>query len=260
MLRFILILLFLTNLNFSALASDYSEANMLFRQSIMFYSEGSYKEATEKMQEIEKKYPDYPKIKNVMLNEMFFLLLEEKYPEAVATADSYIELYKLDSNISYVYFLKAMALHKRKKSPTKEYALVQENIDSWNEVIAHDNGHYSEEAKFRILNLQEMQALHEIKVGDLYVEKGEYLAAIRRFNNILKLKSDKYYVEAYKRLARTYKKIRIFDQAMKYQDLADKNPDYEIPQELTFKQSVKNFLYDMVPDVGFLPKWMRITS
>jgi outer membrane protein assembly factor BamD len=194
------------------------------------------------------------------MNEAFFLFLDEKYPESQGVVDSYIELYKNDSNLPYLYFLKASSFQKRRKSPTKEYYLIQTNIDSWNDVVLHDTGLYMAEAKFRIAELEEMQCLHELRIGDIYMNRKDYFAALRRFNNVLHCKTDKYYVEASKRLVKIYKKIDMLEQAEKYQDILDSHSDYKMPDELGLKQSIKNFLFDMIPDFGFLPNWMRIAS
>ena len=257
MIKFIICIFFATSI---ANANDFSEANMLYRQAIMLYSDGSYKEAAEKMEDIEKKSPDYPQIKKVLMNEAFFLYLEEKYPEAAALADNYIELYRNDEYLPYLYFLKASALQKRKKSPTKEYHLIQKNIDSWNELIANDNGLYRQEARFRIEELEEMQCLHELRIGDFYLSSNDYFSAIRRFNTVLQCKSKKYYIEASKRLILCYKAIKIPNQVEKYQDIINSEENYTTPEELTFNRSVKNFLFDMVPDFGFLPNWLRVVT
>ena len=247
-------------INFAAKADDYAEANMLYRQAIMLYGSADYDDAAKKMQEIEQKFPDYPRIKDVLMLEAFFLYLDEKYPESQGVSDGYIELYKNDGYLPYLYFLKASAFQKRRKSPTKEYYLIQKNIDSWNEVVANDNGLYAAEARFRITELEEMQCLHELRIGDTYLGIKEYFSALRRFNNVLHCKTDKYYIEAAKRLVIIYKKINMPDQAEKYQDMIDKRLEYQTPEELSMERSFKNFLFDMIPDFGFLPSWMRVAS
>ncbi len=256
-----LLILFLININVSyAEIADFSEANMLYRQAMMLYSDGDYKEASDKMADIQKKAPDYPHIKKVFMNEAFFLYLDEKYPEATATADSYIELYKVDKYLPYLYFLKASSFHRQKKSPTKEYYLIQKTIDSWSDVILHDDIYYSQEAKFRIAELKEMLSLHELKIGDIYFDRDDYFAAIRRYNNVLHFEQTKYHLEAVKRLIKCYKALNIQDQVDKYRMIFDDNVNYTTPEELSVKTEIKNFLYDMIPDIGFLPNWLRVTT
>lgn len=217
MYRFIYFVLIFFGIQSYAMSANFSEMDIYYKEMIVLFSDGKYRKAIEKCEAIEKEAPDYPMIKNVLIMDAFLNYLAKKYVNTVAICDAYLSLYKKDENTLYMLFLKASALDKRKKSPSREHEVSLQNIDGWlvilNSYPSSIQAHY---AMDRINELNEMRFLHELYTGNLYHSRGDYYAAIRRFNNALSIGSVRYEDDALKQITDSYRKIGLSSYANKY--------------------------------------------
>lgn len=203
-----------------------------YRSALAEFAEGSYSQALRSFEDIEQQYPEYHFNYRVITMQAFISYILKQYDKTVVIVDAFAELYPAHRNLPYLLYLRAMAKFKKIKSPLKHYGVVLESKGNFEELLTkYPNTIYKEDSQERIVQLDDMIALYEYKVGEFHRSRNEYFAAIRRYYTVLHLPRNRYQMQSLRSLQHCYSKLGLCHEAKRYKTI--------------YNQSASKIIYDI---------------
>lgn len=147
---------------------------------------GDYKEAAPLFDEVERQHPYSVWATQSQLMAAYSLYQTNSYDEAIAALDRFIQLNPSNPNVDYAYYLKGLSYYERIVDVGRDQKLTRDALDSFNEVVRRfPNSRYSRDAKLKLDLARNHLAGKEMSIGRWYMNRGQYLAAINRFQAVV---------------------------------------------------------------------------
>ncbi|WFW29492.1 MAG: outer membrane protein assembly factor BamD [Wolbachia endosymbiont of Menacanthus eurysternus] len=197
----------------------------LYEKAIKIFNQKKYKQSIIMFQKVEDLYPfSYWAIKAKLLSGISNYNIGN-YDSVISDMDDYIELCS-DSNeedLSYAYYLRIMSYYmqidKLQFGQQKAYRTLElagEYIDLF------PQSEYINEIKERARIVTEHVLAKEYFIGKFYLKGGKYLAAIKRFQNVINNKNSKYFSKSIRYLIKAYLALGLDFEAQQYETLYSK--------------------------------------
>ncbi|NTW67383.1 MAG: outer membrane protein assembly factor BamD, partial [Nitrospirae bacterium] len=146
-----------------------------------------YEEARKAYQEIQEKAPDRSYDADIMLRIADTYYGEEKYAEAQVEYQAFINFHPVHRDASYAQYQIGMCSYQEITTIDRDPALTRTALKEFQALLTKYPGSpYEEEAKKYIAVCRDKLAEYELYVGRFYHKKGSYLAAVGRFEKLLK--------------------------------------------------------------------------
>lgn len=146
-----------------------------------------YEEARKAYQEIQEKAPDRSYDADIMLRIADTYYGEEKYAEAQVEYQAFINFHPVHRDASYAQYQVGMCSYQEITTIDRDPALTRTALKEFQALLTKYPGSpYEEEAKKYIAICRDKLAEYELYVGRFYHKKGSYLAAVGRFEKLLK--------------------------------------------------------------------------
>jgi outer membrane protein assembly factor BamD len=146
-----------------------------------------YEEARKAYQEIQEKAPDRSYDADIMLRIADTYYGEEKYAEAQVEYQAFINFHPVHRDASYAQYQVGMCSYQEITTIDRDPALTRTALKEFQALLTKYPGSpYEEEAKKYITICRDKLAEYELYVGRFYHKKGSYLAAVGRFEKLLK--------------------------------------------------------------------------
>jgi outer membrane protein assembly factor BamD len=199
------------------LTDEYKEepVAVLYNRAKDFLDTKQYKKAAEGFDEVERQHPYSIWSAKAQLMSAFSYYQDLKYDDALLALDRFIKLHPANEDIAYAYYLRALCYYeqigdfRKDQTPTKlaMYAL-QELINRFPE------SSYAKDARLKIDLTTNNLAGQQMSIGRFYLKKGQYNAAIKRFNIVIQeYQTTNHIEEALYRLVEAYTALGITDEA-----------------------------------------------
>jgi outer membrane protein assembly factor BamD len=197
----------------------------------------NYDKAIEKFEDLQRTYPYSKWATKSEIMSAYSSYKDGKYDDAVATLDRFIKLHPGNEDIQYAYYLKALSYYEQISDITKDQGYSDYAKTALQEVITRfPNTRYANDAKLKIDLVNDHLAGKEVDVGRYYLKQGSYLAAINRFQQVIKKYDTTAHVpEALHRLVECYMALGVRDEATKYASVLG----YNFPESKWYEQSYK---------------------
>jgi outer membrane protein assembly factor BamD len=190
-------------------------ADQLYNEGLANLNAGRLKEAAAKFDAIDKEHPysEYSRKAEVM--GAFAKYRMGKYDEAITTAQRYMELYPSTDDAAYAQYIIGLSYFRQIRDVTQDQKESRQTIDAMNKVIeTYPDSPYVEDAKTKIRFARDQLAGKEMQVGRYYLERRDYLAAIKRFRAVVENYSNTNQIEeALARLTEAYYAMGIASEA-----------------------------------------------
>jgi outer membrane protein assembly factor BamD len=146
-----------------------------------------YEEARKAYQEIQEKAPDRSYDADIMLRIADTYYGEEKYAEAQVEYQAFINFHPVHRDASYAQYQIGMCSYQEITTIDRDPALTRNALKEFQALLTkYPRSPYEEEAKKYIAICRDKLAEYELYVGRFYHKKGSYLAAVGRFEKLLK--------------------------------------------------------------------------
>lgn len=146
-----------------------------------------YEEARKAYQEIQEKAPDRSYDADIMLRIADTYYGEEKYAEAQVEYQAFINFHPVHRDASYAQYQIGMCSYQEITTIDRDPALTRTALKEFQALLTkYPRSPYEEEAKKYIAICRDKLAEYELYVGRFYHKKGSYLAAVGRFEKLLK--------------------------------------------------------------------------
>lgn len=145
-----------------------------------------YKKAAEEFEKVEIEHP-YSKwaVKSKLMS-AFAYYKDEKYDDAIIAADRFLKYHPGNKDAAYALYLKGICYYDQITASDKDQGDTQKAEEAFQYLITlFPNTPYAEDARNKINLTEDYKAGQEMVIGRFYLNEGNYLSALNRFNVIL---------------------------------------------------------------------------
>jgi outer membrane protein assembly factor BamD len=175
----------------------------------------NYKDAAKSFDTVDQQHPYSVWATKAQLMYAYALYEDRKYDESIVAADRFIQLHPGHRDVAYAYYLKALDYYIQITDVERDQKITQQAYDALAEVARRfPDTNYARDAKLKMDLARDHLAGKEMEIGRFYEIRGEYLAAINRFQSVVdKYQTTTHVPEALTRLVECYYALGLKDEA-----------------------------------------------
>ncbi len=181
-------------------------ADQLYNQGLANLQQGNVREAGRKFEAVDRQHPYSEEARKSIVMNAFAQYKQGNYTDAISSAKRYVTLYPSSPDAAYAQYIIGLAYYRQIRDVTQDQKEARRTIEAMNEVVERwPDSEYVEDANAKIRFARDQLAGKEMQVGRYYLERREYIAAIKRFRNVVETYSNTRQVEeALARLTEAY--------------------------------------------------------
>lgn len=190
-------------------------ADRLYNQGLANLEAGRMTEAGRKFKAVENQHPYTDFGRKALVMQAFTQYRQGKFDDAIQTAKRYTTLYPATDDAAYATYIAGLSYWRQIEDVTRDQEEAQRMIQVMNQVVTRwPDSEYVDDAQAKIRFGRDQLAGKEMQVGRYYLERREYLAAIRRFRYVVENYSNTRHVEeALARLTESYLAMGLVEEA-----------------------------------------------
>jgi outer membrane protein assembly factor BamD len=196
-----------------------------YREGVDFLDKNDGLSAAKKFNEAELLFPQSEWASKSALMAAYSYYAYDYYGDAIQELEQFIKKYPKDERISYANFLLAMCYYQSIADEKKDLEPLLKARDKFIYVLEnYPNTDFAMDAQFKLDLIREILASKEMYLGNYYIQKEKWIAAINRFKTVINDYDTTIYVEeALHRLVELHYKIGLKNEAKKYANLLGYN-------------------------------------
>jgi len=187
----------------------------LYNSAMNALAAGDYGAAVAGFDEVERQHPYSVWATKAQLMSAYVNYQANIYDEAILAARRYIELHPGNRDVAYAYYLVAISYYEQISDVGRDQKMTELALDALGEVVRRfPDSEYARDAKLKIDLARDHIAGKEMEVGRFYQRKGQYVAAINRYRNVIEnYQTTTHVPEALLRLTESYLALGVVDEA-----------------------------------------------
>lgn len=203
------------DIDITKLGFENEPPELLYNQGLANMKAGNIAEASRKFDSIDRQHPFTEWGRKGLVMSTFSKYRLGRNEDAIATGNRYLKQYPNSEDSAYVQYLVGLSYSKQIADVTQDQKAAAQTIDAMSKVINdYPDSEYVEDAQAKIRFARDQLAGKEMQVGRYYLERKEYLAAIKRFRVVVEQYSNTNQVEeALARLVEAYYAMGIVEEA-----------------------------------------------
>jgi len=235
------------DLDLSTYVEPTDSADVLYNQGLANMNAGRLKEASAKFEAIDRQHPYSEFARKAMIMNTFASYRQAKYDEAINSGKRYVSLYPTSDEAAYAQYLVGLSYFRQIRDVTQDQREARLTAETMGEVVQRwPESEYVEDAKAKIRFAQDQLAGKEMQIGRYYLERREYVAAIRRFRGVVEdYPNTRHVEEALARLTEAYFAMGLVSEAQTAAAVLGHN----FPDSKWYKDS-----YSLLQSGGFEPR------
>lgn len=209
----------------------------LYNEALANLEGGRLGEAAKKFAAIDRQHPYTEWARKSLVMGAFTNYRQGNYEEAISMSKRYNTLYPTSPESAYAYYIIGLSYFRQIPDVTRDQAASKRAIAAMQEVIdRYPDSEYVEDAKTKIRIARDQLAGKEMQVGRYYLERKDYLAAVKRFRGVVEEYSNTRHVEeALARLVEAYYALGLTSEAQMAASVLGQN----YPDSQWYKDSYK---------------------
>lgn len=167
---------------------EYQELTVfeIYSQATEYLEDGRYRDASLYYDEVERQHPYSVWATKSKLMAAYSHYMNNKYDDATASLDRFIQVHPGNRDVVYAYYLKALCYYEQISDVQRDQDMTQQALVALEDVITRFPGTaYSRDARLKIDLTRDHLAGKEMAVGRFYLNRQHYLAAINRFKAVV---------------------------------------------------------------------------
>jgi outer membrane protein assembly factor BamD len=157
-----------------------------YNNAMLLLNKKKYEEAAKEFRAFKEQYPLSELTTTVEMRLADSLFFDKKYLEAFFQYEEFKKLHPIHQEIPYATYQMAMCHFKQILSVDRDQAQTHKSIELFRVVAEnYPQSPYAEQARGKIAICQRQLADHEFYIGNFYLKKKKYRAALGRFEGIL---------------------------------------------------------------------------
>ncbi|SMF71047.1 Beta-barrel assembly machine subunit BamD [Tistlia consotensis] len=187
----------------------------LYNKALSELLAGDYEKSAKSFDEVERQHPYSVWASRAQLMSAYAFYQGDKYDDAINALDRFIQLNPGSRDIAYAYYLKAICYYEQISDVGRDQKNTIDALDSLKEVVRRfPESRYARDAQLKIDLARDHLAGKDMEIGRYYESHGEYLAAINRFQTVIKdYQTTTHVPEALHRLVECYLALGVYKEA-----------------------------------------------
>ena len=166
--------------------SDDAQVAHLYNTGLDQMKSGRYSEAAKKFAELERLHPYSKWATKGLLMQAFANYQNNKYSDAIDAAQRFISLHPGHENIDYAYYIVALSQYEQIGDIQRDQSQTAKALDALEEVARRfPSSRYAADAQLKARLARDHLAAKDMEVGRYYFKKGDWLAGINRFKDVI---------------------------------------------------------------------------
>jgi len=190
-------------------------AESIYSDAFETMRRGQYQLAAAQFDEVERQHPYSEWARRSMLMAAFANYQGNKYEEAISDAQRFISLHPGNRSAPYAYYLIAISYFEQIVDVGRDQQITQQALDALQQVVRrYPESRYATDARLKIDMTRDHLAGKEMDVGRWYLRRDYHLAAINRFQNVIRdFGTTSHVPEALHRLVEAYVSLGLDSEA-----------------------------------------------
>lgn len=187
----------------------------LYAEAFEKMQRSRYDEAAAYFDEVERQHPFSEWARRSMLMAAYANYRQSQYDEAISDAQRFIALHPGNASAPYAYYLIALSYYERIYDVGRDQSTTQQALQALEQVVRrYPDTPYAQDARLKIDMTRDHLAGKEMSVGRWYLRNGYHLAAINRFQNVIReYETTSHTPEALHRLVEAYVSLGVDEEA-----------------------------------------------
>jgi outer membrane protein assembly factor BamD len=189
----------------------------LYNQAQDLLENGDDRRAGQAFEEVERQHPYSQWATRAQLMSAYAYYEANSYDEAIAAAQRFIELHPGHQDVPYAYYLIGISYYEQISDVGRDQKMTEQALASFDELRRRfPNSEYAKDAELKADLARDHLAGKEMSIGRYYLRRGQYLAAINRFRNVIeRYQTTTHVPEALHRLTEAYLALGLDQEAQK---------------------------------------------
>ncbi len=198
---------------------------VLYQEALTSALSGKSENAATKFEEVERQHPYSELATRAQIMAAWAFYNDNQYSRSVAALDRFVELNPTDRMVEYAYYLKALCFYEQIVDVERDSEMTKLALAAFEELIRRfPKGIYAGDGQLKIDLSKSQLAGKEMAVGRFYLNREQYVAALRRFDIVIKDYSTTNQVpEALYRKAEAFYALGLVDQSERIYEVAKYN-------------------------------------
>lgn len=187
----------------------------LYAEAFEKMQRSRYDEAAAYFDEVERQHPFSEWARRSMLMAAYANYRQSQYDEAISDAQRFIALHPGNASAPYAYYLIALSYYERIYDVGRDQSTTRQALQALEQVVRrYPDTPYAQDARLKIDMTRDHLAGKEMSVGRWYLRNGYHLAAINRFQNVIReYETTSHTPEALHRLVEAYVSLGVDEEA-----------------------------------------------
>ncbi len=189
----------------------------IYNQAMDALEAGEYSVASGLFDEVERQHPYSVWATKAQLMAAFSEYQRNRYDDAVAALDRYIELHPSNKDVPYAHYLKGLCYYEQISDVQRDQKMTSLAMATFEDLAKRfPDSKYARDAQIKLDLTNDHLAGKEMAIGRNYLQRGFYLAAINRFRIVVEqFQTTTHVPEALHRLSEAYTALGLVDEARK---------------------------------------------
>lgn len=194
------------DVNLATYVDQTEPADVLYNQGLANMNAGRLDEASKKFDAVDRQHPYSEFARKSMVMGAFADYRAGKYDEAIGSAKRYLTLYPSTDDAAYAQYIIGLSYYRQIKDVTQDQKEARQTVQTMQDLVTRwPTSEYVDDAKDKIRFATDQLAGKEMQIGRYYLERREYIAAVKRFRTVVENYSNTRHVEeALARLTESY--------------------------------------------------------
>lgn len=187
----------------------------IYNEAMDYLQNGDYRRSIQTFEEVDRQHPYSQWAAKAQLMSGYGYYLSNRYDESIITLDRFIDLHPVHEDIAYAYYLKAVNYYDQIVDVGRDQKITVQALTALEEIVRRfPESEYGRDASLKLDLTRDHLAGKEMYVGRFYLRKGESLAALGRFREVLaKYQTTTHVPEALYRMVEAFMALGVTDQA-----------------------------------------------
>ena len=184
------------DLDLSTYVEETDPADQLYNEGLANLNAGRMNEAIKKFEAVDRQHPYSEFARKSMVMGAFTNYRQGKYEEAINASKRYVALYPSDEDAAYAQYIIGLSYYRQIRDVTQDQKEARRTVEAMEELVQRwPESQYVEDAKAKTRFARDQLAGKEMQIGRYYLERREYIAAIKRFRVVVEFYSNTRHIE-----------------------------------------------------------------
>jgi outer membrane protein assembly factor BamD len=171
-------------------------ADVLYNQALANLQSGKVREASKKFEAVDRQHPYSEYARKSLIMNAFAQYRQTNYEEAITASQRYVQLYPSTDDAAYAQYIIGLSYFRQIREVTQDQGDARRTIAAMEELVARwPQSEYAEDARVKMRFARDQLAGKEMQVGRYYLERREYIAAVKRFRAVVETYGNTRHVE-----------------------------------------------------------------